>query len=130
MQFTIAELCGFAKQHIAEEVLQIYGRFGDTFLQVAVVGTNQCVTEVPRVRCKKFVGDLESKRLKIFDHKDCCSTSVAFAKNVYLPKVGTEADEMFYCFIHIQAVIPEFSFLTHVVFKRLTYGVGTWLHLS
>ena len=94
MQFTIAEWRSFAQQHIAEEAFKINGRFGDTFLQVAVIGANQCVAEVPRVSGKLVVGDLETERLEIFDHKDCRSAGVALTKGVYLPQVSAEAGEM------------------------------------
>ena len=94
MRFTIAERSAFAQQHIAEEAFQIYGCFVYTILQVTVVGSDQCVAEVPRVGGKEVVGDLETERLEIFDHKDCRSAGVALTKGVYLPQVSAEAGEM------------------------------------
>lgn len=89
-----AERCVFAQQHIAEEAFQIDGSLCHTFLQVAIVGADQSVAEVPRVGGKEVVSDLETERLKIFNHKDCRSAGIALAKGVYLPQVSAEAGEM------------------------------------
>lgn len=125
MHLAVAEWRGFAKQHIAEETLQEDSRFRYSFLQIAVVGTNQRIAEIPGVSGKEVIGYFEAQRLQVFNHKDSRTTGVALAKSMYLPEVGTETCQVPDDFIDAFKTLTIVPFLSHVILQCLTDGIGT-----
>lgn len=85
MQFSVPERISLTQQHTAEESFQINGRFGYAFLKIVVIGTDQCIPEVPRVLGKHIINHVESHRFQVLYHKYRCGPGVPFAESVYLP---------------------------------------------
>ena len=84
----------FGKNEIAKERFDIFGGGINTFTQIVVVGTNQSITEIPRMIGKRFVADVEAKRAQIFDCKHCCCTGIPLTKSVNLPNPRYKLSDM------------------------------------
>ena len=56
-------------------------------LQVVVVGTNQCVTEIPGVLFKGIVIHTETEGLHILDHKHGGGSGITLAEGVNLTDI-------------------------------------------
>jgi hypothetical protein len=52
VQIAIAQIPLFTKQQIAEETLQIDRSIVNPLCRIPVVGSDQRITEIPRVTCK------------------------------------------------------------------------------
>ena len=86
MQVTVMKLVFLIQKQISKKDFQIFCCFMNTFLQVGIIGTNECVSEVPSVYCKDIIGCGKAKRSEVLDKEDRRCSCVAFAKNMNLPQ--------------------------------------------
>ena len=94
-------------------------------MQIAVVGTNQCIAEIPGIGGKEVVGYFESQRFQILYHKDSRTTGIALTKSMNLPEVSTETGQMTDGFIDAFTLIAIVPFLSHVILQCLADSVST-----
>ena len=62
MKISIMELIFLVQKQISEKRFQILCCFVNTFLQVRIVCTNKCISEIPRIFRKNIIGCREPKR--------------------------------------------------------------------
>ena len=77
--------CCSPKQHTAEESLQILCRFCDAICQITIVGTNERISEIPRVFSKDIIDHIEALCTQVLYHKYGSRSCVDFAKRMNLP---------------------------------------------
>ena len=63
MKISIMKLIFLVQKQISEKRFQILCCFVNTFLQVRIVCTDKCVSEIPRISRKNIIGCREPKRL-------------------------------------------------------------------
>ena len=73
-----------AKKQIAEESLKVYGRVIDALNGILVVGTNQGISEVPRVLGKHIVAYLETYVTQIENSENGRCAGVALEHPLFL----------------------------------------------
>ena len=61
MKISIVKLIFLVQKQISEKHFQIFCCFVNTFLQVRIVCTNKCISEIPRIFCKNIIGCRESQ---------------------------------------------------------------------
>lgn len=83
----VLQIVGCIKQQIADEHFQKIRCGMNALLQVVIVGTNQCVLEIPGVLLKSVVVHLESEGLHILDQKHRDRPGVTLAEGVDLPDI-------------------------------------------
>ena len=81
MQISVFQFVSASQNDVAEELLEKLSGFVYVFLKIAVIGTYQCISEIPGIVFKRLVVDIYTKRLQIFDNeyslmKSCLSSSL------------------------------------------------------
>ena len=82
---TILQFVILTEQQIAEELHEERPVWLYSFLRITVIGTYQCVAEVPRVISKQLIIHFEATRTQIFDDKYGSCSSITFTERMVLP---------------------------------------------
>ena len=91
----------------------------NTFLQIVIVCSNQCVAEIPRVFTERIVIDTEPKGFHILNHKHGGGTGVSFTEGMDLPNIRGEFRQVLHRRIYGQALIGELFFGGKIVIQRI-----------
>ena len=91
----------------------------NTFLQIVIVCTNQCVTEIPRVFTERIVIDTEPKSFHVLNHKHGGGSCVTLAEGMNLPNIRSKLSKMFYAAFYRQALIRILFLRSKIIIKRI-----------
>ena len=95
----------------------------NTLLQIIIVCTNQCVTEIPRVFTERIVINTEPKSFHILNHKHGGGSCVTLAEGMNLPNIRCKFSKMFHCCFNRQFLIGELFFCSKSITKSAFYTV-------
>ena len=124
----ILESVILSEQKVSKEPLQENWFIIDFLYQVAIIVTNKCITEVPRMTFEHFVVDAQSHRAKVFDDEYCSSTCISLAKRMYLPQSRCELCKMFHHLFFVQERIIEQLFLFNIIGYGFTQVLPTTIN--
>ena len=94
MKISIMKLIFLVQTQTSEKYFQIFRCFVNTFLQVRIVCTNKCISEIPRIFRKNIISRRETKCPQIFDEEHCCCSRIAFPDDMDLPQPWNEYRKM------------------------------------
>lgn len=94
----------------------------NTFLQIVIVCTNQCITEIPRVLTERIVIDAEPKGFHILNHKHGGGSCVTLAKGMNLPNIRCEFCKVLHRCFNRQSLIGELFFGGKIIIQRVFYA--------
>ena len=95
----------------------------NTFLQIVIVCSNQCVAEIPRVFTERIVIDTEPKGFHILNHKHGGCSCVALTEGMNLPNVRCKFCKMLYRRFNRQPLIGKLFFGGKIIIQRVFYAV-------
>ena len=95
----------------------------NTFLQIVIVCSNQCVAEVPRVFTERIVIDTEPKGFHILNHKHGGGSCVALAERVNLPNIRCKFCKVFHRRFNRQSLIGKLFFGGKIIIQSIFYTV-------
>ena len=95
----------------------------NTFLQIVIICTNQCVTEIPRILTERIVIDTEPKGFHILNHKHGGGSCVAFAEGMNLPNIRCKFCKVLHRRFNRQSLIGKLFFGGKIIIQRVFYAV-------
>ena len=95
----------------------------NTFLQIVIICTNQCVTEIPRILTERIVIDTEPKGFHILNHKHGGGSCITLAERVNLPNIRCKFCKVLHRGFHRQSLIGELFFGGKIIIQRVFYAV-------
>ena len=95
----------------------------NTLLQIVIVCSDQCITEIPGIFTERIVIDMEPKSLHILYHKHRSCSCIPFAEGMNLPNIRCELCKVFYCCFDRKAFIRELLFGGEIIIQCFFYAV-------
>ena len=94
----------------------------NTFLQIVIVCTNQCITEIPRVFTERIVIDTEPKSFHILNHKHGGGSCVTLAEGMNLPNIRCKFCKVFHRCFNRQSLIGKLFFGGKIIIQSIFYA--------
>ena len=95
----------------------------NTFLQIVIVCSNQCIAEIPRVFTERIVIGTEPKGFHILNHKHGGGSCVPLAEGMNLPNVRCKFCKVPYRCFNRQSLIGKLFFGGKIIIQSIFYTV-------
>lgn len=95
----------------------------NTFLQIVIVCSNQCITEIPRVFTERIVIDTEPKGFHVLNHKHGGGSCVTLAEGMNLSNIRCKLYKVLHRRFHGQSLIGKLFFGGKIIIQRIFYAI-------
>ena len=94
----------------------------NTFLQIVIVCSDQCIAEIPRVFTERIVVDTEPKGFHVLNHKHGGGSCVTLSERVNLPNIRCKFCKVLHRCFNRQSLIGELLFGGKNIIQSIFYA--------